>query len=221
MKSVIKIFSFLIAVATVLQACKKADGNYPGVEYTYDMIHSKAYETYSLNPELKDSMTALLPAPGTVPYTGNPMTGAYDPQKGEVNLPYTYKLEDYEKAGAEVKNPLTVTEQVLAEGKHNYMIYCAVCHGETGDGKGFIVTEGKYTAAPPSYFADGYINMPDGKIFHSITYGKGAMQSYAYALNKEDRWKVISYINKMQDEYAAVNKITITPATADTTKTVN
>jgi mono/diheme cytochrome c family protein len=217
MKSVTKIFFLSVVMVIALQSCKKAGGNYPGDEFTYDMIHSKAYETYSLNPDMKDSMTAMLPVLGTVPYTGNPMTGEYDAAKGEMNLPYQYKLEDYEKAGLEVKNPLTITDKVIAEGEHYYNIYCAVCHGTSGDGKGFIVTEGKYTAAPPNYFADDYINMSDGKMFHSITYGKGAMQSYAYALSKEERWKVITYINKMQDGYAAANKLTITAA-VDTTQ---
>jgi mono/diheme cytochrome c family protein len=181
-------------------------------------MHSKAFETYSLNPELKDSMTALLPAAGTVPYTGNPMTGDYDYKKAVINLPYQLKNtpEDYERSATEVMSPLTVNETVLAQGKKYYTIYCQICHGEAGDGKGYIVTEGKYTAAPPSYFADGYIDMPDGKMFHSITYGKGAMQSYAYALSKEERWQVIAYINKLQNDYANKNNMTIT-SVADTT----
>ncbi|MFN0274299.1 MAG: c-type cytochrome [Chitinophagales bacterium] len=218
MKSVTKIFFLLVGIVIILQSCKKAEGNYPGDEYTWDMMHSQAYETYTLHPDMRDSMTAMLPVVGTVPYVGNPMTGKYDAAKGEMNLPYQYKLEDYEKAGLEVKNPLSMDEKILAEGRYMYTINCAICHGEAGDGKGYIVTEGKYTAAPPSYFADGYINMPDGKMFHSITYGKGAMGSYAYALNKEERWKVISYINKLQDEYAVANKMTVTLAVADTTK---
>ncbi|MBC8047505.1 MAG: cytochrome c [Fimbriimonadaceae bacterium] len=220
MKSAIKIFFLSIVIVSALQSCRKAGGNYPGDEYTYDMIHSKAYETYSLNPELKDSVSALLPVAGTVPYTGNAITGEYDAAKGEMNLPYQYlnTPDDYERAGIEIKSMLNITPEILAEGKHYFDIYCAVCHGANGDGKGYIVTEGKYTAVPPSYFADGYINMSDGKMFHSLTYGKGAMQSYAYALSKEERWKVIAYINQLQDNYAAENKITI-PAVADSIQT--
>lgn len=47
-----------------------------------------------------------------------------------------------------------------------------MCHGAAGDGKGFIVTEGKYTAAPPSYFDPLIMALPEGKMFHSVTYGK-------------------------------------------------
>jgi hypothetical protein len=56
--------------------------------------------------------------------------------------------------------------------------------------------------------------MPDGKMFHSITYGKNAMQSYTYALSKSERWEVIAYINSLQDAYLAQNNTVAT----DTTK---
>lgn len=204
-----------------LASCRKAGGNYPGDEYTYDMIHSKAYETYYLNPVMKDSVGALLPAEGTVPYTGNPFTGANDSAKADMNLPYAYKNtpEDYERAGLEVKSPLTVTPEVLSRGKHYFDIYCAVCHGTAGDGKGYIVTEGKYQAVPPTYFDNERLALPDGKIFHVITYGKGAMQSYAFALSKEERWKVVAYINSLQDAYTAANNITVASVASTATDT--
>ena len=42
------------AVLTGLQACKKASGDYPGDSYTWDMMYSKAYEPYALNPLMPD-----------------------------------------------------------------------------------------------------------------------------------------------------------------------
>ena len=194
-------------VVSSLQACKKASGDYPGDRYTSDMMYSKAYEPYALNPVMGDSVGALLPAPGTVPYTGNAISGNYDNEMGDIQLPYPYKntIEDYEKAGLEVVSPLQYNEIDLAEGQRLYTNMCAICHGAEGNGKGYIVTAGKYTAAPPSYFSEGYIDMPDGKMFHSITYGKNAMGSYAYALNKKERWQVILYINSLQDARLAEN----------------
>jgi mono/diheme cytochrome c family protein len=173
------------------------------------MISSRAYETYSLMPELPDSMSAMLPVQGTVPYVGNAIAGTTgDSVSRSINLPYAYANtpEDYERAGIELQSPLNQKDpKIIADGQYLFNIYCAICHGTAGDGKGFIVTEGKYKAVPPSYFAAGYIDMPDGKMFHSVTYGKNAMQSYAYALSKEERWKVIAYINSMQDTWTAEN----------------
>ena len=213
-----KLFITVIAAVSLMalmQSCKKASGDYPGDSYTWDMMYSRAYEPYAPNPLMKDSMGAILPVNGTVPFSGNPMTGNVDAAKAEMNLPYEYAntLEDYERAGLELVNPVAATEENIARGKYVFEIYCAVCHGTAGNGQGNIVTSGKYKAAPPNYFDSLYMAMPDGKMFHSITYGKNAMGSYAYALSKEDRWKVIQYINKLQNDYAIANAM---PASAST-----
>jgi hypothetical protein len=57
--------------------------------------------------------------------------------------------------------------------------------------------------------------LPDGKYFHSITYGKGAMGSYASQLNTTQRWMVIKYIRLKQGPPAE----TTTPTTSTTTTT--
>jgi hypothetical protein len=44
------------------------------------------------------------------------------------------------------------------------------------------------------------VNMPVGQMFYSITYGKGAMGSYASQLNSTQRWMVIHYIKSKQAE---------------------
>ncbi len=216
----IKIILLLTAIPFVFTACKKAGGDYPGDQYTFDMISSRAYETYSLNPELRDSMTAMLPVVGTVPYMGNAISGkSGDSLHMALNLPYTIPntIEGYERAGVELKNPFTTADKnVLAEGKHYFDIYCAVCHGAAGDGKGFIVTEGKYSAVPPSYFDPLIMALPEGKMFHSVTYGKNAMQSYAYSLSKEERWKVITYIKSLQANHSSTQPATA--AVADSIK---
>ena len=38
----------------------------------------------------------------------------------------------------------------------------------------------------------------DGHFYHVITFGKGAMGSYASQLRPEERWMVISYIRSKQ-----------------------
>jgi mono/diheme cytochrome c family protein len=197
-----------LAVALLgFQACNKASGDHPGDGYTWDMMYSRAYEPYALNPIMEDSVGALLPVENTVPYTGDPIEGTYDNAMGDVQLPYNYAntIEDYERAGVEVTSPIENSAAHIADGERLYNNLCAICHGAEGNGKGYIVTAGKYKAVPPSYFDPGYIDMPDGKMFHSITYGKNAMGSYAYALNKLERWQIIAYINAMQDAWLEEN----------------
>jgi hypothetical protein len=51
------------------------------------------------------------------------------------------------------------------------------------------------------------VKMTDGTMFHSITYGKNNMGSYASQLDRKMRWMVIKYIRTLQPK-----------AVADTTK---
>ena len=41
-------------------------------------------------------------------------------------------------------------------------------------------------------------DLPEGKMFHTLTYGKGAMGSHASQLTKVERWKVIAFVKKLQ-----------------------
>ena len=38
-----------------------------------------------------------------------------------------------------MKNPLEVTQKNLDAGKELYTIFCAVCHGDKGDGNGILM----------------------------------------------------------------------------------
>ncbi|MEZ5014299.1 MAG: cytochrome c [Chitinophagales bacterium] len=195
----------------VFTGCKKASGDYPGDQYTFDMISSRAYETYALNTEMPDSMSALLPVQGTVPYVGNAIAGtAGDSTDRTINLPYNIPNtpEGYEMAATAISSPLDQKDpKVIAQGQHFFVIYCAICHGVEGNGKGTIVVNEKYSAIPPSYYDPAILALPDGKMFHTLTYGKGAMQTYAFALSKKERWEVIAYINSLQDAYVAANPV--------------
>ncbi len=112
---------------------------------------------------------------------------------------YANTPEGYEKAIAELKSPLTDTSAtVLAEGKHMYDINCAVCHGEKGLADGTIVTAGKFPP-PPSYKSDRIKQLAEGGMYHSITYGKNLMGSFASVLSPTDRWKVIKYVQSLRD----------------------
>jgi mono/diheme cytochrome c family protein len=52
--------------------------------------------------------------------------------------------------------------------------------------------------------------MAEGTMFHSLTYGKNAMGSYASQLSTKQRWMVITYVKSKQGAKAA-------PAAADST----
>ena len=185
--------SALVCIAILMSSCTK-DPNSPGVEYMPDMYRSPSYETYSENPVLPDSMTALKPVAGTITRGEWPHTASL------INaLPYPYEntLEGYAAAGEELKNPIPVSDDIKAEGKVIFEKMCMHCHGKEGAGDGQLIGTGKFPP-PPAYNSPQLKDLPEGKMFHTITYGKGLMGSHASQLTKEERWKVIQYIQELQ-----------------------
>ena len=81
------------------------------------------------------------------------------------------------------------------DGEVLYGKFCIHCHGATGAGDGKV--GGKLPGPPPAY--NGALkNLPEGKIFHTLTYGKGTMGSHASQLTQEERWKLVFYVQKLQ-----------------------
>ena len=62
-------------------------------------------------------------------------------------------------------------------------------------------------------------NIPEGKMFHSIQYGKVMMGSHASQLTVEDRWKIIRYVQALRNRggVAAVSA----PVATDSVKTIH
>ncbi|MFN4880794.1 MAG: c-type cytochrome [Bacteroidota bacterium] len=203
-------FMILMLIGTLLFSSCMEDSSKPGWEYMPDMAHSVAYETYSSNPVFKDSITNRIPVKGSIPlYQGN---------VGQLNhfRPYKYSNTPtgYDSAGLFVKNPLTIDTSSLGEGKRLFNIYCSPCHGAGGKGNGSIVEnpgiKNPYPP-PPSYYSENLLALPEGKMFHSVHYGRNLMGSYASQLDQNQIWMVISYIRSMQTHYTdSIKSITAT-----------
>jgi len=92
--------------------------------------------------------------------------------------------------------PMPITREVLLRGQERFDIYCAPCHGRTGEGNGMIPQRGY--PAPPSYHTDRLRTVPVGHFFDVITHGYGVMYSYANRVEPEDRWAIAAYIRALQ-----------------------
>ncbi|MES2695407.1 MAG: cytochrome c [Verrucomicrobiota bacterium] len=91
---------------------------------------------------------------------------------------------------------LTVDAQLLKRGHERYDTYCAVCHGQNGDGNG--ITKRYGMGATPSYHDDRLRTMPEGEIYNTITNGKATMLPYADKLTPDERWAVVAYVRALQ-----------------------
>lgn len=178
-----------VAALTLLLMSCNHDRNQPGYAYMPDMYYSEAYEAFTKNPLFKDSLTMQAPVKGTI------ARGHYPP------YPYKAKSADDQKlAGLELINPVPSSPEALAKGKEQYEIFCMNCHGERGDGKGYLFTSKRFTAQPTSLTGDLVKAKPDGEIFHVITLGtlSGLMGAHGSQISPEDRWKVVHYVRDLQ-----------------------
>ena len=181
--------SIALAGLVVLQSCSH-DPLSPGTEYMPDMYKSQAYETYSTSPFSKAG-SALQPPAGTIPRFNDESLPFYEPYP----LPNTN--EGYEAAGLNVKSPFTASPELLKNGEQVYKNFCIHCHGEKGDGNGILVQRDKY-AGVPSYYGATLKDLPEGKMYHTIYYGKNMMGSHASQINYKERWTVIEWVKKLR-----------------------
>jgi len=164
-----------------LSSCANAP-NSPGYEFMPDMYRTpglKYYNTQVINGDTV--MSAMKPVAGTI---------------ARGHIPAIPPGMDYEKAGLYLKNPIVYSEAALKDGEVLYGKFCVPCHGATGKGDGKVAA--KLPGAPPAYDGGSLKNLPEGKIFYSISMGKGLMGSHASQLNPEERWKLVHYVQKLQ-----------------------
>ncbi len=92
--------------------------------------------------------------------------------------------------------PIELSVELLQRGRQRIDIYCAVCHGYTGQGDGMIVTRG--FPAPTSFHAERLLAQPVGYFFNAATNGFGRMYGYASRIPAEDRWAIAAYVKALQ-----------------------
>ncbi|MFY0643709.1 MAG: cytochrome c [Bacteroidia bacterium] len=178
----------LVALVSAFSSCVSS-GDDPGIEYAPQMYVSQAYEPYSQEKLFEpnpNGMTMRLPVNGTI-------------ARGQLNFVYPHpNTGDGYEASASFTSDLPITESNVAEGKRLYDYACWHCHGKKGGNDGPIFESGKMPGPSwPNVQADYIKNIPMGKMYHTITYGKGIMGSHAAILSPDERWKVIYHIKSM------------------------
>jgi len=94
-------------------------------------------------------------------------------------------------------NPLPVTGQLLARGHERFDIYCSPCHGALGDGNGITKRIGAMPAVA-NLHDQRIVELTDGEIFNTITFGKNTMAAYGPIVPAADRWAMVAYLRALQ-----------------------
>lgn len=224
----IRLTIIAVLIALVAVSCKYQDGDRvieyaPNMYHSiplepYSQITDEwyteglYYEGVTTQTIFENGLNAQKPVNGTVPRAESWFNEeAYTPYHRENSL------ENYEWAGDSMRSPLPkperqwsgpsgvtidwATEEDFKKGKEVYEQLCIMCHGSNGEGKGTVPTKSENYPAVPSYKSatgTGLKNLPEGKMFHTLTYGKNAMGSYASQATPRQRWEVIAYIKHFQ-----------------------
>lgn len=180
MKSLFKIVT-VVGLSFMATSC--FNESKPNYQFFPNMYEAVPYETYSEHTVFKNGKEGQLPAEGSV-------------KRGFVPFDIPNTTEGYAEAKATLKSPLAADQIDAEKGKELFGIYCAVCHGDKGDGKGTLVKREKFLGVPN--YKDREIT--EGSIYFVVTYGLNSMGSHANQLSQEERWQVTDYVLKLRSE---------------------
>ena len=190
----------MIARARVVKSSK------PRWHTFIDMDYQPRFRAQTPSTLFADGRADRLPVPGTVardqlrdndPLYRGVEQGAVIPDRLEtddgqdVPVPWVTEI------------PIELDEQVMHRGRQEFNIYCAPCHGRSGDGLGLVARRAmdlaQMTWRPPtSIHLDVVRTQPAGQLFHSITNGVRKMPAYGSQISVEDRWAIVLYIRALQ-----------------------
>jgi len=198
----ITLYTATLIIAVAMMTSCTTDPNSPGVEYMPDMYRSPAVEAYvdygedpyyvteEVAAEQRRTMSARRPVAGSIAFKGDDKA---------FGLPYAYANtpEGYELAGEELKSPLITTASNIEAGAANFELMCTHCHGLEGKGDGAISRNGHIMGIPD--FSIKLKDLPEGKMYHTLIYGKGLMGSHASQISQKGLWQIIQYVQVLQN----------------------
>ncbi|HET7360073.1 MAG TPA: cytochrome c [Rhodanobacteraceae bacterium] len=173
-----------LALVLVLGGCERA---------MHDMYQQPKDKPLAPSALFANGNSARRPPAGSVPASGGALADTSSGRHGRM-------------AVASSVAPPPVTAALLARGRQRFDIYCAPCHGRSGDGDGMIVRRG--FPAPPSYHTARLRHAPDRHFYQVITHGYGVMYPYADRVAPRDRWAIVAWIRALQlSQYAPVDRL--------------
>jgi hypothetical protein len=183
------ISSFGLCAAAVtlvaLSGCQGQPSENPPIHPNLNMDFQTKYRPQKENKFFEDGRAMRVPVAGTI---------AKGQLKEDTALHFGKSGDTFVS-----KIPMNISLAFVERGQERYNIYCAVCHGKTGQGNGIVIQRNVGMLKPPSFNEDRPVNMPAGQIYDSIINGvRGNMPSYAYAIPLEDRWAIVAYVQALQ-----------------------
>jgi len=164
------------------------------------ILPDPSQRNYEFFPNMVESYARDAQSPPLVLHDGTavdlrPPVGSV--ARGYIPFEYPATPEGALLAGRELQNPFAADDaEAAARGAVVFSNFCAVCHGGAGHGDGTVTRRG--VPPPPNLLLEHSLNMADGQMFHVITTGQANMASYASQVERDDRWRAILHVRRLQ-----------------------
>jgi len=180
-----RLFLLGLFAAVLLAGCRGSQSEEPPIHPHLGMDFQEKFQAQTYNPLFEDNASMRTPPTGTVARG----------QRRADNEVFRGRTDE----GDYVDDiPVAVNRAVLERGQKQYNVYCAPCHGKSGDGNG-IIMEGDYGYTPASsYHIDRLRQASDGYLYDVIANGVRNMPAYAQQIPVRDRWAIVAYIRALQ-----------------------
>jgi mono/diheme cytochrome c family protein len=203
-------YVFVAAIVVAAFGTRGSKSELPPIEIFQDMDHQAKIKYQAKSDFFADGLGGRQLVKHTVPMGFEVPTkpasapDATPPAYGFSNgLDYysTGKIGDFYGDG--LPEQIKADKELLQRGERQYGIYCAVCHGASGNGKGITYKYGILAAfnfhqAGSMDAANAGAYRADGAIYDVIANGKGLMGPYGGNLTVRDRWAIVAYIRALQ-----------------------
>ena len=202
----------------------------PRLHFNPDMDYQDKFKSQTIgpisddesNPHLFADMRAMRqPVVGSIPY-GHLETDSHFFQGLKAGVKPTPGQENIADYATEFPAEIEVNAKLLARGKQRFEIYCSACHGYAGQGDGLVnqramglAAGGKATWTTAKSLHDPVVKQnPLGRLFNTISYGRGTMGPYKDQITPADRWAIVAYIKALQETGLPVDPVTDEPEDA-------
>ncbi len=172
----------------------------PRIHLIQDMDNQSKFRAQAVNEMFADQRSERPHVEGTVPRGG--LNDDEHFTRGLVNGQWATDFPP--------QMPLTI--ETIRRGQDRFTIYCAPCHGQSGNGRGMIAEraaalqqQGKAPAwvAPKAIYDPTAIIRPVGELYNIITNGINTMSGYASQVPVADRWAIVAWVKVLQRSQVA------------------
>lgn len=180
-----RIITWALALIVLSGCTRDRTSQQPPIHLNPNMDVQERYEAQGSSEFFADGSAMRMPVEGTI-------------ARGQLHDDDPVFYTGRDKSGKLVKtSPMPSTMANIRRGQDRYNIFCAPCHGKTGEGNGMISKRG-FQPPPTPIHDERLITIEDGHIFEVLSNGVRNMPAYRSQISAKDRWAIVAFVRALQ-----------------------